>query len=297
MEWFSERTKNTIISHRVEKSVLSTRSKYQKIDIRDTFEFGRMLYLDHLAQSSEVDEFIYHEMLVHPALFSHHPVKKVCIIGGAEGATLREVLRHEVDRVVMVDIDEELVAICREYLPAWSKGSFDDPRLELHFQDGRRFIEQTEELFDAIILDLSDPMEDGPSTFLYTAEFYTLVNAHLSEHGCVALQSESLGLRRIIPHARIYNTLKSIFPFVRPYPYMCPCYHEYFSFTIASKCKDPARVDIQPVFEKKNLSLRYYSPEVHKGIFKLPNYVYEAYKIHSTLISDKDVVYYPAAGR
>lgn len=294
MEWFSERTENTIISHRVKQTIISTRSKYQTIDIVDTYEFGRMLFLDRLAQSSELDEFIYHELLVQPALFTHHPIETVCIIGGAEGATLREVLRHEeVRRVVMIDIDEELVALCRRYLPDWSAGAFEDPRLELRSMDGRAFLEGSDEKFDAIFLDLSDPIEKGPSTSLYTKEFYELVRAHLAPEGCAALHAGPVSLRRVSSHARIYNTLAELFRFVRTYLYTCPSFHEQFSFALVSSSKDPAATDIRPLFEKKRLPLRCYSPFLHEGMFKLPAYLLQAYLTHTTAVSDNETVYYP----
>ena len=103
-QWYNEKTKNVIISHKIKAHVLSTESKFQKIDIIDTYDFGRMLLLDNMTQSAEKDEFIYHEMIAHPALFSHSPIRDVCIIGGSEGATLREVLKHNPERVVMIDI-------------------------------------------------------------------------------------------------------------------------------------------------------------------------------------------------
>jgi spermidine synthase len=296
-QWFVEKTTNTRIWHRIQKIVLSTRSPYQKIDIVDTHAFGRVLFLDNMVQSSELDEFIYHEMMVHPALFTHGPVRSVCIIGGAEGATLREVLRHDPRRVVMVDIDEKLVEICRKHLPSWSQGAFDDPRVELRFEDGRKFLEQTDETFDAILIDLSDPLQGGPSTLLYTKEFYAVVHHRLSEGGCTAVQSESLHPNRIEAHARVRNTLREIFPFVRPYGYMSHAFHELYSFTLASKKVDPDQVDVEEAFRAKNLPLRYYSPELHRGMFKLPANLYEAYDRYRQIITDRDVVYYPDKNR
>jgi len=166
--WYQEKTRNLMYSHRSKRHVLSTRSTFQKIDIVDTFEYGRMLFLDNIAQSSQVDEFIYHEMIVHPGLLIHPPARRICIIGGAEGATLREVLKHDPERIVMIDIDEALVKICQEYLPEWSLGAFKDPRVELKFMDGRKYLEAATETFDAVLVDLSDPLENAPSTFLFT---------------------------------------------------------------------------------------------------------------------------------
>ncbi|MEW6439669.1 MAG: polyamine aminopropyltransferase [bacterium] len=291
--WFVEKNTNVRISHRVKEIVLSTRSKYQQIDVVDTYGFGRMLFLDNMAQSSELDEFIYHEMMVHPALFTHAPIRSVCIIGGAEGATLREALKHDPKRVVMIDIDEELVRICKTYLPAWSQGAYEDSRVEVRFEDGRKFLEETREKFDAIIIDLSDPLQGGPSTLLYTKEFYRIAYDRLSPRGCAAVQSETLNPARIEAHARVRNTLRQIFPFVRPYGYMSHSYHELYSFTLASKVRDPEAVDIDRPFRRRRLPLRYYSPELHAGMFKLPRNLHDAYQKFDRPITDEDVVYYP----
>jgi len=291
--WYHEKSKNIMHSHRVKKHIVSLRSRYQKIDILDSHEYGRMLFLDNMAQSTERDEFIYHEMMVHPCLFTHQPVRTVCIIGGAEGATLREVLKHDPQRVVMVDIDEELVQICREHLPEWSQGAFEDPRVELKCMDGRKYLEDTHEVFDAVLVDLSDPMENAPSTLLFTREFYRTVSERLAPGGCVAVQSESFNLIRVETHARVRNTLKTVFPFVSGYPCLTHSYHEIYSFTLASKTKDPAGVDVEAACKQKNLRLRYYCPELHRGMFHLPAYVYEAYRQFDRPIADNDVIYYP----
>lgn len=292
-QWFIEKMTNTRISHRIRKIVLSTQSKFQRIDIVDTHSFGRTLFLDNMAQSSQMDEFIYHEMMVHPALFTHSPVRSVCIIGGAEGATLREVLKHDPERVVMIDIDEELVEICRTYLPEWSQGAFEDNRVEVRCEDGRKFLEETREKFDVLLIDLSDPLQGGPSTLLYTKEFYGIVHDRLTKKGCAAVQSESLNPARIEAHARVYNTLRQIFPFVRPYGYMSHSFHELYSFTLASKALDPDSIDVERAFRRKSIPLRYYSPELHRGMFKLPRTLYDAYERFGLVITDRDVVYYP----
>ena len=295
--WYLEKTNSVILSHRVKKRVVSTRSRFQAIDIVDTHEFGRMLFLDNMTQSSEVDEFIYHEMMVHPAFFTHRPVSNVCIIGGSEGATLREVLKHGPERVVMIDIDEELVRLCREHLSTWSCGAFEDPRLELVYDDGRKYLEGSKEAFDVILIDISDPLVEGPSTLLFTREFYRTVHERLSPEGCVVVQSESLNPVRIEPHARIRNTLVPIFPIVRPYFYLSHSFHEIYSFVLASKARDPAGMDVQALVEGKDYGLRYYSPELHRGLFCLPRYMHEAYARFDKPITDEDVVYYPDKDR
>ena len=292
-QWYPEKTRNVILSHRVRKHVLSKRSKFQQIDIVDSYEYGRMLFLDNMTQSAEVDEFIYHEMLVHPALFTHAPVRNVCIIGGSEGATLREVLKHKPEHIVMIDIDEELVELCKTHLASWSQGAYEDPRVDLKFMDGRKFLEETEETFDAIFVDISDPLEGRPSTPLFTREFYETVRRRLSSKGCVVVQSETLNPVRIEPHARIYNTMLPIFPFVKPYSYMSHSFHEIYSFILSSKAHDPAQIGVSSVMEKGDFRLRYYSEELHRGMFQLPSYIREAYEQFKKPITDEDVVYYP----
>jgi spermidine synthase len=291
--WYEEKTKDFIMLHKVKRHVLSTRSKFQKIDILDSYEFGRMLFLDNMAQSTEIDEFIYHEMLVHPALFSHGPVRTVCIIGGSEGATLREVLKHQPERIVMIDIDEKLVELCKEHLAPWSQGAYEDPRVELKFMDGRKFLEESQETFDAIFVDISDPLEGRPSTPLFTKEFYETLRRRLSAHGCVAVQGESMNPIRIEPHARVYNTLAAIFPFVKPYSYMSHSFHEIYSFILSSRTHDPAGIDVASRVNEGDFKLRYYSAELHRGMFQLPMYIREAYQRFDQPITDEDVVYYP----
>ena len=152
--WFAEAFgENLKIQYLADKHIYSGRSKYQTIDIVDTEEYGRMLFLDGVAQSSDKGEFIYHEVMVHPAMLTHPNPQTVCIIGGAEGATLREVFRHpSVTRAIMVDVDEELVGLCKKYLPRWNAGAYDDPRLDLRFGDGRQFLEQTTESYDLSLI-------------------------------------------------------------------------------------------------------------------------------------------------
>jgi spermidine synthase len=131
--------------------------------------------LDEKIQSTESDEYIYHEALVHPSLLAHPNPKRVFIAGGGEGATAREVLRHKsVERVVMVDIDDIVCKTSKEFLPKHHRGAFDNPRYQLIIEDAKVWLQQTEEKFDVMVLDLADPVEDGPAYMLYTKEFYTM---------------------------------------------------------------------------------------------------------------------------
>jgi spermidine synthase len=276
--WFTEDgATNVVVRYRCLRPLYSARSRYAKIDIVDTVEYGRMLFLDGIAQSAEQDEFIYHESLVHPAMLIHPNPRNVCIVGGAEGATIREVAKYqEVNRIVMVDIDEELVNVCRQHLSSWSKGAYQDPRLELHIGDGREFLEQTKEIFDVIIVDLNDPTEDSPAVFLFTSEFYQLVNRCLSREGVGCFQGTDLQVTRLTLHARMYNTISSAFKFVVSYPYMMPSFHAMHSVILASKELDPLTLDLGKRLQNRDLRLQYLSP----------GYVEEAYKKHQELITD-----------
>ena len=286
--WFTEDgATNVVVLYRCLRSVYSGRSHYAKIDIVDTAEYGRMLFLDGIAQSAEQDEFIYHESLVHPAMLIHPNPRSVCIVGGAEGATIREVAKYQdVNRIVMVDIDEELVNVCRQHLSSWSKGAYEDPRLELHIGDGRKFLEQTEEIFDVIIVDLNDPTEDSPAVFLFTREFYQLVNRCLSRNGVGCFQGTDLQATRLTLHARMYNTISSAFKFVVSYPYMMPSFHAMHSFILASKELDPRTLDLGERLKNRDLKLHYLSPSFLPALFRMPGYVEEAYKAHQELIAD-----------
>lgn len=156
----------------VKEVLLSKQTAFQHVTILDTHEYGKMLVIDGRTQSAEDDEHIYHECLVHPALTAHPEPRRVLIIGGGEGATLREVLRHpSIARVVMVDIDRKVVEQCQKLLLEWHEGTFDDPRLELVFANGKEFIARTTERFDVVIIDVCDVLEDGPALALYTERF------------------------------------------------------------------------------------------------------------------------------
>lgn len=287
--WFREPVDRKLtISHLCERLVYRGQSRYQRIDIVDTAMHGRMLFLDGVAQSAEHDEFIYHEMLVHPALCSHPGPRSVLVIGGAEGATLREVLRHPaIERVVMVDIDGELIDVCKRYLPAWHRGSYEDPRLHLVVGDGRAYVEQCTETFDCIIVDLSDPLEGSPAVLLFTREFYQLLKNRLTPAGAIAFQGEGTSPQDVALHARMVNTLKAVFATVLPYPYTLHSFHRPDAHIL---------VTLDPLWSHErfvrrvaslDLPLRYFSPEIARGLFCLPAYLYQAYETHKEVLTDE----------
>jgi spermidine synthase len=163
-QWFGERERVGLEQRIQVRGVLyEGRSEYQSICVLDTVPFGRALILDNILQTTEKDEFIYHEMMVHPTLISLTRPERVLIIGGGDGGSLRRVLEHSPSEVVQVELDRAVVETCRRYLPQVSSGAFDDPRLDLLFADGYEFVEKAQEPFDAIIVDLTDPFPPGPS--------------------------------------------------------------------------------------------------------------------------------------
>ena len=194
------------------------------MDILDTETFGRCLVLDGKTQSTEADEHIYHEALVHPALLFHHKPESVFIGGGGEGATLREILHHNsVQRVVMVDLDGDVVELCRRHLPDHHHGAFDDARVELRHEDARQYLASCQESFDVIVLDLVDPIEGGPSYLLYTEEFYNIARSKLRPGGILVTQAGPAGLLSYSECSRPWSgpSPKS-FPRRTLTPPMCP---------------------------------------------------------------------------
>jgi len=266
---------NTKIGIRVKKKIFSGESPYQKIDVLDTYEFGRMLVLDNMVQLTKRDEFIYHEMIVHPALFSHSGPKKILIVGGGDGGALREVLRHPVKEVYLVDIDKKVIEISQKYLSFVSKGAFRDKRVKVLIEDGIKFVKNYKNFFEVIIIDLTDPL--GPSLELFSKNFYRIVYNALTKDGIMVIQSGSLFFQ-LFQVKRIFKDLGRIFPYVKIHRTCIPCFFDAeYSFTLASKfnLKRATLKDIEKKYEKLKLDLKYYSPEIHFSSTVLPKYLEE----------------------
>ena len=193
--WHYEQiTPELVQGERVERVIHEGRTDYQSVVVQDTALFGRSLVLDGKTQSTALDEFVYHESLVQPCMVTHPQPRRVFVAGGGEGATIREVLAHDsVERVVMVDIDREVVDLCKEHLGGHHQGAFDDPRLELRHMDALQYLRDADERYDVAIIDVPDPLEGGPAYLLYTTEFYDLLMSRLTESGMMAAQSGPTG--------------------------------------------------------------------------------------------------------
>jgi spermidine synthase len=276
-QWFGERERVGLEQRiQVRGVIYEGRSDYQSIRVLDTVPFGRALILDGVLQTTETDEFIYHEMMAHPVLISLSHPERVLIIGGGDGGCLRRALQHPLKEVVEVELDRAVAETCRRHLPQVSSGAFDDARLHLMFADGYEFVEKAQEPFDAIIIDLTDPFPPGPSLRLFTTEFYQLVRRILKEDGLMVTQSSS-PLLLTDDLLRIYANLKAVFPLVRVCLAPVPSYPGVlWSFTLASRGNDPLALDeatISHRLEARGISCRYYSPQMHFASFILPPFL------------------------
>ncbi|RJR44585.1 MAG: hypothetical protein C4567_04265 [Deltaproteobacteria bacterium] len=275
-EWFLDLSNpGELVAFQKQETLVSGKTGFQEYEIFVHRHWGKVLLLDGRLQSAEKDEFIYHEALAQPAMLAHPAPRRVLVVGGGEGATLREVLRHPaVQTAVMVDLDRELVAVCREWLPEFHQGAFDDPRVELVFADGRSWLAaQGDSSFDVIILDLPEPLEEGPALMLFTEEFYALVRSKLAASGVAALQSGAAGPGcRLLPD--LNRTLRSVFPKVAAYTAYIPSFMDLYGFHIAgdegffwpTSKQLAARIQALP-------PLGWLAPEFAAGLLHLPGYL------------------------
>jgi len=282
--------------HGIRTIFSSKKTKFQQMDIMDTASYGRCLVLDHKMQSSEADEFIYHEILVHPAMLMHPNPKNVFVVGGGEGATVREVLRHKsVERCLMVDIDEEVVMLCKEHLPEWHAGAFDDKRTALKFLDARRYLEETDDIYDVIIIDISEPVEEGPAYLLYTREFYEMVNKRLSAEGAIALQAGTTTPDRLLNLTAVHKTLMQVFPHVVSMQAAIPSFGLPWGFTLASKQTDPRKLSAEDidkmVSSRVSGPLKYYDGDTHQMSMHLPKFIRKAIDEQKRIIEDNAPIF------
>ncbi|HTA77269.1 MAG TPA: polyamine aminopropyltransferase [bacterium] len=285
----------------ITKIYASEQTAFQKVEVIQSSHYGKCLILDGHMQSAQGDEFIYHENLVHPAMVTHPNPKKVVIIGGGEGATLYEVLRHKtVEKCWMIDIDQRVVELCDEYMPEWHRGAFKDKRTVLLYEDGRKFLENSNEKFDVIIIDIPEPVEEGPAYMLYTEEFYKMVATKLTENGMVSLQSGCSAEKELRCLAAVHNTLKKVFPLVYSWPANVPSFDIPWSFTMASMKTDPKpmkRDQVDKILKERNVgSLKYYDGETHEGLFFVPKYIRDGFVSLTTIIRDNAPLTYRFMG-
>ncbi|BAL80621.1 fused MFS/spermidine synthase [Caldisericum exile] len=279
--------------HGVRRIIYEVRTPYQFIQVVESPTFGKMLIIDGDVQSSLVDEYIYHESLVHPALLTAHSPKVVVILGGGEGSTLREILKHKsVTKAIMVDIDKDATDIAKEYMKEWHQGAFDDQRATLINSDARAFVESnlSNNSVDVFISDLTEPYEGGPSYKLYSVEFYKTIFDRLKEDGVFVLQASLLRVTNYKMHTIIRNTLKQVFPIVRSYFAYVPAFDTTWGFIIASKKNDPktfTKEDVDYMIKERITGdLRFYDGETHIALFNLPKDIRKLIETETEVITD-----------
>lgn len=254
------------------KGLIETyQSKFQRIDILDTEDFGKMLVLYGSMMVADNDLNSYNEMITHVPLFAHPKPNKVLIIGGGDGGALTNVMKHpEVKSATMCEIDKMVVEVCKRHFPKLTAG-IKDKRAKLVFQDGKKFIENARQKFDVIMLDLSDPV--GPAADLFQKKFHQKVYDRLNPDGILVAQSESPYFN---PETvkQMYKNLQSIFPIVKMYTAHVPIYpSSYWSFAFCSKKYHPIDDFDYGRYKKLNLKNNYYNVDIHLGAFCLPEYV------------------------
>ncbi len=259
---------------KVDNTLFSGKSEFQTVDVVETRGHGKMLLNDGLVMLTERDEFVYHDMITHVPLFVHPNPKKVLIIGGGDGGTAREVIRHpEVEKCVMVEIDGMVVDACKEFIPQ-TASKLDDPKVELLIDDGIKYVKETKEKFDVVLVDSTDPF--GPAEGLFGPGFYNDVLSVLNDDGIVVSQGESPWYE---PgrQGELLGVLNEVFPLVRIYNYHNLGYPGgFWSFTFASKGLDPiANFDEKRVLDSE-LEFKYYNCETHRAAFALPEFMKDA---------------------
>lgn len=280
--------------HDIAEVIIEGSTQYQDYMIGRSDVWGRMLVLDGVVQSTEADEFIYHEGIVHPACYAvaaSAPVHDVLILGGGEGACLREALRwNSVTNALMVDIDEEVVDACRAHLPLHHQGAFDDPRTKLTHADAVSFIRSLPDAsLDVIVSDMTDPVEDGPSTFCFTQEYFREISRILRPHGVLAVQAGPSSPVEIALHAKVIRTLASVFPSVIPYAVDAPCYGRDLGFVLASNQDLRERITVENIRNSDTQmsgAHRWLTPELLVGKLSVPPYLTDAISARSDVYSD-----------
>ena len=292
-KWFFETT--TPVEghmHAIVRTLVQTQTKFQQVEIMETASYGKCLVLDGRIQSSQHDEFIYHEALVHPGLLAVDGLpKSALVIGGGEGATLREFLRYpSVTRAVMVDIDGEVVELCKRHLPEMHQGAFDDPRTELRHEDARAYLERTSDRFDLIVSDLVEPLEEGPACLLYSREFYKVVYDRLTPGGTFTMQAGMTKIGEQAFFTAIHRTLREVFPVVAGYQTFISCFGTPWGFILASKKVDPRKQDVAAVdrliADRVKGELAYWDGQTHQHAFGLPKHLRRAIAADTRVVTD-----------
>ncbi|MDF2668377.1 MAG: polyamine aminopropyltransferase [Paenibacillus sp.] len=267
--WYTEKQTETFgITAQIKETLVTEKTEFQDLAIIDTIEFGRMLVLDGMVMTTVRDEFVYHEMVAHPALFTHPNPKHVLIVGGGDGGVVREVLKHKsVEKAVLVDIDGKVIEYSKKFLPEIA-GELDNPRVEVIVNDGYMHIHDHKNTYDVIMVDSTEPV--GPAVELFSRGFYQAIHESLKEDGIFVAQTDNPWFKADLIRS-VNRDVREIFPIVRVYCANIPTYPSgLWTFTMGSKQADPLAVEEADIAE---LDTKYYSPRLHKAAFVLPKFV------------------------
>lgn len=272
--WYTEEhTDNVRFSIKVKEQLYHGESEFQKIDFFDSQEFGRFFTLDGLMMVNEKDEFVYHDMIVHIPMATNPNIKKVLVIGGGDGGTVRELTRYQsIEKIDMVEIDEQVVRLSQEYLPI-TASKLEDKRVNLYFEDGVAFVDGLEAEYDLIIVDSTDPI--GPGEGLFSKAFYDNCYRALTDEGILVNQHESPYYERDSNEMkRAHSKIKKLFKVSKVYQFHMPTYPSgHWLFGFASKKYDPIEDAKLDEWSKLGLKTKYYNADIHKGSFALPTFV------------------------
>ena len=277
--WYTAKHTDTVdFSIKVQEHLYTAKSPFQQIDFFKSEEFGVFFTLDGLMMVNEKDEFIYHDMITHVAMATNPNIKRVLVIGGGDGGTVRELTRYSsIERIDMVEIDEMVVRACEKYLPI-TANQLKDERVSLYFEDGLKFIHGKEKAYDLILVDSTDPI--GPGEGLFSEAFYKDCFKALSDEGILVNQHESPYYSNYAKEMkRSHKKIEKIFPISKVYQFHMPTYPSgHWLFGFASKALDPIQ-DFKPEQWKAfGIKTKYYNTDLHKGAFALPTYVNQMLK-------------------
>ncbi|RBW68670.1 polyamine aminopropyltransferase [Bacillus taeanensis] len=272
--WFTEKqTESFGITAKIKRTYHTEQTEFQKLDMIETEEFGNMLVLDGMVMTTQKDEFVYHEMVAHVPLFTHPNPKNVLVVGGGDGGVIREVLKHpSVEKATLVEIDGKVIEYSKQYLPEIA-GELDNPRVDVQVDDGFMHIAKSENEYDVIMVDSTEPV--GPAANLFTKGFYAGIAKALKEDGIFVAQTDNPWFKADLI-TQVNKDVKEIFPITRLYTANIPTYPSgMWTFTIGSKQHDPLEVSEERFHD---IDTKYYTKELHKACFVLPKFVADLVK-------------------
>lgn len=272
--WFTEKqTENFGITIKINKTLHTEQTEFQKLDMVETEEFGNMLFLDGMVMTSQKDEFVYHEMVAHPVLNTHPNPESVLVVGGGDGGVIREIMKHEkVKKATLVDIDGKVIEYSKKYLPEIAS-ELDNPRVEVKVDDGFMHIVKSKNLYDVIMVDSTEPV--GPAAPLFERGFYQGIYEALKEDGMFVAQTDNPWFKADLIR-KVNKDIKEIFPVAKAYYANIPTYPSgMWIFQIGSKKYDPEAVDVNSIPERET---KYYTPRLHHASFILPKFVEDLVK-------------------